>query len=116
MAKVLAADDDPDVLDLVATLLRRDGHQVTTTSDGRDAHRMLVTGKFDLCVLDHELPGMEGLEVAATVRASECKTRFVLVSGTTRLRYCHPDSVDAFVEKPFDAPGLLHVVRRLLSF
>lgn len=79
MVLTLVADHDPAVTDLVATTLRGAGHDVTTAVDGNEARDLLLGRRFDLCVLDHELPGLGGLEVAATARDAGSETRFLLV-------------------------------------
>ena len=85
MVRTLVVDDDVDVLELVAALLERAGHEVTTSANGLEAFDLLLAEDFDLCVLDHELPGLTGLEIASAFRESGKDTRLLLVSGLTRL-------------------------------
>lgn len=113
VVRTLVVDDDPDLLDLVASLVRRAGHEVVTAVDGSAAHELLAEGDFDLCLLDNDLPGMAGADVARALREAGSRTRFILVSGLTRLKHARPEAVDAVVEKPFDSAELLHVVRGL---
>jgi len=115
MVLTLVVDDDAAVLDLLASLLRGAGHEVTTASDGREAHDLLSGGQYDLCVLDHDLPGMTGLEVAGAARAAGSRSRFVLVSGQRWLTRQRLDAVDQLVEKPFDPQHLLHLVEELVA-
>lgn len=115
MVHTLVVDDDAAVLDLLASLLRGAGHEVTTASDGTHAHDLLVGGSFDLCVLDHDLPGMTGLEIAGAARAAGVRARFLLVSGQRWLTRQRLDAVDELVEKPFDAQDLLRVVDELVA-
>lgn len=115
MVLTLVVDDDPAVLDLVASLLRDAGHEVTTASDGVEAHDLLLGGTFDLCVLDHELPGMTGLAIAGAAREAGIQTRFVLVSGQRWLARQRLDHVDELVEKPFDPEDFLRLVEELMA-
>lgn len=115
MVLTLVVDDDPAVLELLASLLGGAGHEVTTASNGREAHDLLLGGSFDLCVLDHQLPGMTGLEIAGAVRAAAIDTRLVLVSGVRWLGRQRLDPVDELVEKPFDPADFLRLVDELMA-
>ena len=115
MVLTLVVDDDPAVVELVASLLSGAGHDVTTAADGARAHDLLLGGSFDLCVLDHDLPGMTGLEIAGAARAAGSETRFVLVSGHRWLGRQRLDPVDEVVEKPFDPEVFLRLVEELLA-
>jgi CheY-like chemotaxis protein len=115
MVLTLVVDDDPAVLELLTSLLGGAGHQVSTEIDGRKAHDLLLGGSFDLCVLDHELPSMKGLDVAGAVREAGIDTRIVLVSGVRWLSRQRLDPVDELVEKPFDPEDFLRLVDELTS-
>ena len=115
MVLTLVVDDDPAVLELLTSLLKGVGHQVTTASDGREAHDLLLGGSFDLCVLDHELPGMTGLEIAGAARTAGLDTRLLLVSGHRWLGRQRLDPVDELVEKPFDPEDFLRLVDELMA-
>lgn len=73
MAHVLVVDDAPDLADVVAKLLRRAGHAVSTAEDGEAALAALADGPtapaFDVVLLDVMMPGADGFEVLRTVRA-----------------------------------------------
>ena len=115
MVRTLVVDDDPAVLEVMATLLDDAGHEVSTAADGLTARDLLADGSFDLCVLDHDMPGMTGLDVARTLREAGSPTRFVLVSGQRRLVGQRLDEVDEFIAKPFDPEHLLRLVEELLA-
>ena len=115
MVLTLVVDDDPAVLELLTSLLGGAGHEVRTASNGREAHDLLLGGSFDLCVLDHELPGMQGLEVAGAIREAGIDTRLVLVSGVRWLSHQRLDPVDELVEKPFDPEDFLRIVEELMA-
>ena len=61
-------------------------------------------------MLDGELPGLTGLEVAGAFRATGKDTRFVLVSGLSRLKLDGAEPVHQFVRKPFDPDQFLTIV------
>ena len=70
MTKVLVVDDEPTVREVVASYLRRDGHEVAEAADGTTALELLEADPPDLVVLDMMLPGVHGLDVLRRVRAT----------------------------------------------
>ncbi|MBM9512187.1 PAS domain S-box protein [Desulfogranum marinum] len=69
-ALFLVIDDDPDLLEGMARILRRDGHQVITASTGAEGIRLAVEQQPDIAVVDAVLPDMNGLEVCQHIQAS----------------------------------------------
>lgn len=66
--KILAVDDEQDVLELLSYNLSRDGFEVTTATDGEEALKKIRAKGFDLVLLDLMLPGMTGLEICRIIR------------------------------------------------
>src|SRR5688500_4552214 len=69
-AKIVVADDEPDIRRLIAFTLKRQGHTVLEASDGDSALALIREARPDLVVLDVMMPGMSGLEVAAALSAN----------------------------------------------
>jgi DNA-binding response OmpR family regulator len=65
---VLVVDDEPTVREVVASYLRRDGHDVVEAADGVAAVELVDSRRFDLVVLDMMLPGVNGLEILRRIR------------------------------------------------
>jgi two-component system response regulator ResD len=68
-ARVLIADDDEVVRDVVRRYLERDGHDVTVAGDGNEALRILNSEHIDVAVLDVMMPGPDGLTLCRTLRS-----------------------------------------------
>lgn len=66
--KILLVDDEQDILDLLKYNLEREGYQVFTALDGKDAIKLAKANRPDLIVLDIMMPGMDGVEVCALLR------------------------------------------------
>jgi len=66
--KVLLVDDEPDIVELLKYNLEREGYQVQTALNGRDALKSAKANHPDLIVLDIMMPGMDGVEVCAQLR------------------------------------------------
>jgi len=66
--KVLLVDDEPDIIELLKYNLEREGYQVSTALNGRDALKVAKADRPDLIVLDIMMPGMDGVEVCNQLR------------------------------------------------
>jgi two-component system cell cycle response regulator CpdR len=82
MASILVVDDDPDVLDTVATIIRSAGHRVSAAANGDDALDLLDSDfPLDLLVTDIVMPGINGLSLARLVRDRRPTIRILYISG-----------------------------------
>jgi DNA-binding response OmpR family regulator len=121
-ARILAVDDDPDILRILDRTLRSAGYLVDQARDGKEAEQKLKSGRYDLVVLDAMLPHVHGFEICARLKASP-RTRalpVILVSAVYRgWRYAHDAretfGADDYLEKPFHIPELLRRVEARLS-
>ncbi len=118
MAKILIADDEPDVLLIVAERLRRSGHEVEYAPDGIQARQKSENTAYSLLILDIRMPGHNGYEVCQYAKNSEKnrKTPVLLISAFPE----EPDvwrqsKADAFLSKPFEIGQLVTTVDRLLK-
>lgn len=81
--RIVVADNDADALELVATDLRLEGHEVVGLAmDGDEAIRLLADANPDVLVVDYRMaPGPNGLAVARTVRRTRPSVRVILYSN-----------------------------------
>jgi len=111
--RVLLVDDNRDLAESLAALLRSDGHEVSIAPDGPAALRMVEAQEPDLALIDIGLPGMSGYEVAQRMRAMGCVARLVAVTGfgggEERERSQQAGFDDHFV-KPIDPAALDRLV------
>lgn len=70
MARILIAEDEPDIRDLVAFTLRFAGHEVTATSNGEEAVQMASQVIPDLILMDVRMPRMTGYDACRLMKAS----------------------------------------------
>ncbi len=115
---VKVIDDDPSVLATYRRLLCRAGYN-TVTED--DPSRVLVDGRadvgVDLLLLDHKMPGIDGLSLLEELRRRHCRARCILVSAflNEELRNRARDlGVDRILDKPVDVGLLRRVITDLL--
>jgi two-component system phosphate regulon response regulator PhoB len=117
---ILVADDDEDILLLVTTRLRRDGFSVVSASNGDEALALAREHKPVLAVLDIGMPGLDGLEVLAAIRADEALRGMLVLLLTAKaqesdVRRGYDSGADAYVKKPFSPADLSIRVRELLD-
>lgn len=121
-ARVLAVDDDPDILKLLERSLKSAGYTVEVANDGREAEEKIKAQRYDLVVLDAMLPHVHGFEICARLKANP-RTRnvpVIIVSAVYRgWRYAHDAresfGADEYMEKPFHIVDLLRRAKELLD-
>lgn len=80
--RLLYIDDDAGLSRLVQKELTRHGYEVTCAHDGDAGLEALASGDYDVCALDHYMPGREGLEVLPEILAMTAPPPVVYVTGT----------------------------------
>ena len=120
MASILVVDDDASVRALLRDLLECEGHEVRTADDGFTALRAVSALRPDCVVLDVRMPGMDGHEVLALLRALDGGASLPVVMLTAAADDAHAwrgwsGGVDLFLGKPFDAEVLLRYLDQLCA-
>ena len=118
MAKILIADDEPDVLLILSERLRRSGHEVEYAPDGTQAMQKTEQTAYNLLILDVRMPGHTGYEVCGYSKSSakNGKTPVLLISAFSEESVAWRQSkADAFLAKPFEVGQLITTVDRLLK-
>ncbi|MGE3172889.1 MAG: response regulator [Planctomycetota bacterium] len=117
MATVLVADNDPGVRALLAEVVRRQGFQVATASDGLEARAALLAAQVDLFVCDLDMPRMSGPQVLQWLAAQPNQPPVVVVSGYLDARseadLGQLPCVRALLRKPFDVLAFVQLVQSL---
>src|SRR3972149_5463516 len=118
-ADILVVDDDPEVQDVVSTVLERDGYQVRTASSGEEGFAALEARTPDLLILDVMMPGMDGHEVCRRLKADPLWSTLPIIMITAKMDL--EDVVQGlelgandYVTKPFYYEELLARVRATL--
>lgn len=117
---VLVVDDEKDILTTIAGCLASafPSVRVRTATSGEEALRILAAEGADLVVSDYRLPGMDGLQLLATVRSLAKGTRLVLMTAYPdthiAIRAVNEARIQQFLTKPFEAERLRALVEELL--
>ncbi|MFY9892457.1 MAG: response regulator transcription factor [Streptosporangiaceae bacterium] len=114
--RVLVAEDFEVLADAIGTGLRREGMAVDVVLDGNEALDHLAVTRYDVIVLDRDLPGVHGDEVCRQLVADRSDTRILMLTAASTVR----DRVDGlglgaddYLPKPFDFAELTARVRAL---
>jgi DNA-binding response OmpR family regulator len=114
--RVLIAEDHERLARAVATGLRRYGMAVDVALDGDAALARLAANRYDVVVLDRDLPGTHGDEICRTLAAERCESRVLMLTAASSVR----DRVaglslgaDDYLPKPFDFSEMVARVQAL---
>lgn len=119
--KVLIAEDDPSIVKLIVTILKREGCESESFNNGSDAILALEKDKYDLVICDQTMPKATGREVAAWMRKSKLNfdTPFVLVSAEQNPvlfgNMLSSSEIDLFIPKPLHFPKLTSHLRMIMN-
>jgi two-component system OmpR family response regulator len=117
LARVLVVDDEPNITDLVSTVLRYEGFQVAVAHTGAEALRQATKLTPDLVVLDVMLPDLDGFEVARKIehRGERTPILFLTARDSTEDKvYGLTVGGDDYLTKPFSLEELVARVRAVL--
>lgn len=113
---ILVVDDEENLAQSVAVLLRAQGYEVRIAFDGTEGIEQARARRPDLILLDYELPEMDGLEVIEALRAEPTTAGIpVLLTTASRISLEEVARADGFLAKPFHEDLLYEVVHRLLG-
>jgi DNA-binding response OmpR family regulator len=117
---VLAADDDPDVLELVTFRLERSGYTVLQAHDGEEAWALARDARPDLAVLDVHMPKLDGFELIRRIRADEAIRSMPIILLTARAQDADVQrgfeaGADDYIRKPFSPQELRARVQAILG-
>jgi DNA-binding response OmpR family regulator len=113
--RVLVADDDPMVREVIATYLIEDGYAVELAENGRDALEKFAAGKFDIVLTDRSMPEMGGDELARELKKRNPKIPVILLTGFGDIMAAageKPKGVDVVMNKPFTMAGLQNMLAK----
>lgn len=103
MKRILLIDDDRELCEELADLLKSEGYEVTSASDSLRGEAMTRCLDYDAIILDSKMPTVTGLDILERMKAESVKKKVILVSGKP------------FIEKELQDRGLQGVVSAVLA-
>jgi len=114
--RILVIDDDPDIRIMIKLMLEFKGYAVVTLERGETSEEMLMTGEFDLAIMDMLLSGMNGVDICARIKQNNSISHIpvIMISAHPNARtICLEAGANDFIAKPFDMQEILTAISRL---
>jgi CheY-like chemotaxis protein len=121
MGHILIIEDDVEVRELLAIILKRAGHLVTEAGDGRDGIHAFRTNPADLIITDLIMPRQEGLETIVQLRQEFPNLKIIAISGgnpggkDNYLQAARLCGASKIFRKPFENSEIIAAVEELLA-
>jgi CheY-like chemotaxis protein len=120
MARILIAEDEPDIRDLVAFTLRFAGHEVTPTANGEEAYQQAAVVMPDLILMDVRMPKMTGYEACRAMKADptlkDIPVVFLSAKGQdTEIQTGLDAGAEEYLLKPFATDQLTQRIKEILA-
>ena len=104
--KILIAEDEPVSLRLMEASLTIWGYEAVSAKDGVEAQALLQTGDVQICIIDWEMPKVNGIELCKWIRENCFPSPYIMMltnrSKAEEIRAGYAAGIDSFVSKPFD--------------
>lgn len=118
--KILAVDDERHIVRLVQVNLERQGYEVVTAYDGKEALEKVESEQPDLIVLDVMMPYMDGFEVLQNLKKNQSTRDIPVIMLTAKAQDADvfrgwQSGVDCYLTKPFNPMELTAFVRRIFK-
>ena len=118
--RILVADDEPDVRELVVYRMRRSGYEVIEAKNGEEAYDLAVQHVPDLIVADVMMPRVDGYELTRRLRAETTTQRIPVILLTAKTQEADVSQgfdagADDYLKKPFNPDELVARVRAVLG-
>jgi CheY-like chemotaxis protein len=117
--RILVADDDKSIQDVVSGLLEIMGFEVALAGNGIEALAVFLDSSFDLVLTDLQMPAMDGLSLARHIKESSPSTPVILLTGSDRetvRKRVERAPVDSIIFKPVRLEDLRRTVQGALAF
>ena len=118
MGKILVVDDERSMREFLTIMLQKDGHDVASASNGKEAVDCIVQKTFDIVITDLKMPQLDGIDVLKTVKESAPETVVIMItayaSAETAVDAMKQGAYD-YITKPFKIEEIKLIVRNALE-
>ncbi len=114
--RILVADDEPMIREVIQMYLSEDDHAVEVAGNGREALEKFMAGEYDVVLTDRSMPELNGDELAVAVKQHRPSVPVILLTGFGDLMNAEgelPSGVDAIIAKPFTLETLRIALARV---
>jgi len=120
-AKILMADDEPDILEIMSKKIEKEGYDVVTASDGLQAWDLIQKQDPDVVLLDLTMPGMDGFEVLRNLRQNPPSDKWqpvIIVSAKGEMEDMRKGfdlEADHYITKPCQIEDILKGIKLMIN-
>ena len=118
MKKILIVDDDRELRENLAEVLRENGYQTKSAASAEEAYEKLRLEEFDIVLLDYMMPKQSGLDALYEIKRLSPKTKMIMITAFASI----DNAINAikkgasdYISKPFKIDNLLLTLRRVLE-
>ncbi len=115
---ILVIDDEEEIRTMLSSILADEGYLVETAKNGKDALKNIKNAKFDLALVDIELPDIKGTELLSKLKQAQPKMATIIVTGHPSVENAITsvnNKADGYVLKPINVPTLLETIKKILA-
>jgi DNA-binding NtrC family response regulator len=115
--KILVVDDDPGMLDTLMDVLSATGYETSVAASGNAALEMAQAGRFDLVLMDVQMPGLNGVQVLHALRVLDPTIVVIMMTAYTGDELVESQRTTGFsvLSKPLDLDQVLPLVKSIVS-
>jgi CheY-like chemotaxis protein len=120
-ARVLLAEDNPALQNVIRFNLQSAGLDVVTVNRGDEAYQLFLKQHFDCIILDHNMPGKTGVDLTRAIRSGDHRSDIPIVLCTSRVNELDSDMlqndlrVTASIGKPFSVRQIVNVILQVIG-
>jgi DNA-binding NtrC family response regulator len=115
---VLIVDDDPEMRELLTSILENAGYIVETACDGKEAIKACKKFPIDVALIDVELPDTKGTKLLSTLKELQPKMVKIIITGHPSIENAVTavnEKADGYILKPFNPADLLEMIKKLIA-
>ena len=117
--RILLAEDDPTIRQVLGGMLKRSDYDPDFAEDGRQAVKMWETGRYDLVLMDIQMPRLNGLDATSLIRKQERErgghTPIIAMTAHAGKERCLAAGMDSYVSKPIDFGETLQLIGEIIQ-
>lgn len=116
--KVLIIDDDKEMCEEMAEILKNKGYDTSMAFDGLECKKLIEKHTYNILLLDLRLPKLNGLDILRSMKNANMKTKVLVLTGDHLISKLEEDTLtlaDEVIKKPFDVGMVLGKIKELIG-
>lgn len=110
--RILVVDDEQHIVSLLSMTLRKEGYEVVTANNGQKAIALLGVFEFKMAILDHTMPGMDGLELSNML---DPEILVLMITSRPQILKERVNRIEDVIHKPFSPRDVVAKVQAMIG-